>query len=264
MRNSAATLCIPLIWVMLISCGRKSSEEESRTLPDTLKVAVELSTLTLSTSGDTISGFSLELLQHICEEHGLPISYVPFNNIEHALNQANQNNFHVFVSNVPVTKETREKYLVTVPLYTDRQILVQNLQLGGDSLINSPHDMEGRPVWIPARNAINERMENLGNETGVDILAIPVDDITEEQLVILVSLGEIPRAVASESIARSLADRYPHIDINTSVSFNQFRSWFLNHKDSVLCDSLNNWIVDFKATPEYETLSGKYHITSRI
>lgn len=254
-------ILIVALTTLVTSCFHTSGKDEDATaIPDTLKVAVELSSMTLNTAGDTISGFSFEVLQRISGEHNLPLKVTAFNNIEEALAENNRAMFDIFVSNIPITSDLREHYLVTTPLFTDRQVLVQNIETQTDSIITTPAQLDCRPVWVPQRSAIIDRMENLASETGTDIIIIPVDDITEEQLVILVSLGEIPRGVASESTALALIDQYPQLNIDTKLSFNQFRSWILNPADTVLRDSLDSWITDFKDTPEYVTLEKKYKI----
>ena len=59
---------------------------------------------------------------------------------------------------------------------------------------------------------------------------------------ILTALGEIPRAVVNRATAESFRDRYPSLDLSVNISFNQFQSWALAPRDSLLRDSLNLWL----------------------
>lgn len=241
------------------SCVANHSEQVPSTLPDSLHVAVELSNLTLSTSGDTIEGFSFEVLEQICSIKSLPLEYNVFNDIEDLL--YSNNDFNIFISNLPITKQVKDTFLVTRPLFTDRQVLVQNKNTANKHLITSPEQLAGDTVWIPQRFAIMQRLENLQREMGTEFLIIERDDLTEEQLIILIALGEISRGVASEYIALNLLKEYPNLDISTGLSFSQYRSWILNPGDSILCDSLNSWLDEFMKTKQFEELRIKHGIS---
>lgn len=250
------TIALPLI---ITSCGT-NTESDRKTLPDTLKIAVELSSMTLSTTNDTISGFSFEVLQRICNQHNIPYLITPFNNINDILNETPKEDFDIYVSNLPVTAKVKERFLSTQPLYTDKLILVQNTDLRPDSLITAHLQLGGKPVWIIKSDAVTERLNNLSQEIGEDILIVDTNDISEEQLVILVSLGEIPRAAVSSLTALSLLEFYNNLDTSVDLSFNQFKSWLLAERDTALRDTLDLWLESFKATPEFEALSEKYNI----
>lgn len=260
MRTGLSGIFILLTVFLTTACHNTHADESYRGIPDTLNVAVELSALTLSPAGDTISGFSFEVLNALCHRKNLNFKYEVYNNIEDAFNDNEKENFHLFLSNLPITTSLKDDFLITEPLFTDRQVLVQNKETAGDSLITTQQELSGRTIWIPKKSAISERLKNLMDEIGSTIVVVEIDDISEEQLVILISLGEIHRGVVSESVARQLFTVYPHIDIETRLSFPQFKSWFLNPCDSILRDSLNLWLTDFKATNEFQTLAKKYKV----
>lgn len=253
------------IFIIFIICSiaykfTSHSIPQHKQLPDTLHVAIELSSLTLSTNGDSIDGFSYRVMKEICESHNIPFRYKVFNNIEDAFINNQEELFDVYITNIPITTQIKEDYLVTVPLYTDKQLLIQNKQLAGDSLITNHIQLARHDVWIPKRSPILDRMENLSNELGEDISIIEVDTLTEEQLGILVALGDIPRAVISESIARFLSTKYDNLDMGVKLSFPQFRAWFIDNSDSLLLDTINVWINDFKSKPRFAELIEQYEL----
>jgi Fe-S-cluster formation regulator IscX/YfhJ len=76
----------------------------------------------------------------------------------------------------------------------------------------------------------------------------------------MTAIGDIKQAVINESVARSMAKDYPDIDISTEISFSQFHSWIVSGKRPELKDSLNNWILQFKSTPQYRNLTTRYKL----
>ena len=79
-----------------------------------------------------------------------------------------------------------------------------------------------------------------------------------EQLLIMVSYGEIDYAVCDENIAMASLDELPNLDIDTKISFTQFYAWGVNKNSPILLDSLNVWIDRYKETPEFQKLVKKY------
>ena len=251
----AGALC-----AVVSGCGGKESSRQEGQLPDTLRVAAEISPMTLDISGDSLSGYSYELLELICRQHGLPFTIEAFNTLEEAEEASADRHYHVFFTNSPVTVQLKDSFIVTEPLYTDRQVLVQNSSVDKDSLIRTQQDLANRSVWIPRSSPVAERLRNLSEEMGAPIDIIELDSLSEELLVIKIALGEVPRGAVSKMTVEPMTARYPQLDISTDLSFSQFKSWLLNPADSMLLDSLNNWLAQCKNTEAYHKLAKKYNI----
>ncbi|MDE7135294.1 MAG: glutamine ABC transporter substrate-binding protein, partial [Muribaculaceae bacterium] len=52
--------------------------------------------------------------------------------------------------------------------------------------------------------------------------------------------------------------KYPELDASLEISFNQFQSWVVAPRDSILRDSLNSFIQRFQQTEYYNNLINKY------
>ena len=121
------------------------------------------------------------------------------------------------------------------------------LELGHKTL----HIIEGSPGLL--------RIHNLINEIADTIYIRQVKDYGPEQLLAMVSAGDIDYAVCDESIARTAADSIPQIDINTAISFTQFYSWGVSKQSPILLDSLNTWLDSFKKGKEYKKIYKRYY-----
>lgn len=227
---------------------------------DTLNVAVELSPMTLSTAGDTLGGFGYDILMQITKAHGVPVKINAFSSLPEALSKLESGRYDLIVSDMPVTASLKEKYGFTDPVYRDRQVLVQRADSDGVAEIGSQQELGGKEVWAAAGTPIVSRLYTLGQEIGDTINVHEDAGHTEEQLLISVAIGEIPRAAAGQFVAQRMAADYPCLDISVDLSFSQLKCWTANRSDTILIDSLNVWIADFMAGDGYKKLLKKYGI----
>ena len=255
--STALLMCIAILWV---ANGCTAEHNRNGTLPDEINVAIELSPLCLDINGDTLSGFSFEILQAWCMAHGEQFELTPFNSIGDAMESNNNDAIKLFIFDVPATISLRENFILTAPIYTDKTVLVQSTASEPDSLISSAEELGGMSVWITNNSPIRDRLHNLGQEIGDTIYVREVDNYSEEQLILLVAMGKIQRAATSLYTAQGMAQKFSHLDISINVSFNQFRSWMLHPADSVLRDSIDSWLSQFSTTDQYRELIKKYNL----
>ena len=144
-----------------------------------------------------------------------------------------------YVGDLPVTAELRDSLIFLNPVGVDKQVLVQ---LRDSSAVQTQFDLGGRTVHLPASSPYIQRLRNLSHEIGDTIYITEDPEYSSEQLVILTALGEIPLAVVNSETASALKSRYPRLDTSVEISLNQFQSWALSPRDSLLRDSLNLWL----------------------
>lgn len=206
---------------------------------DTLNVAIEISPSSLSLAGDTLSGPYYDLLHQACGHHGLPLKFHPYTRFEDALEWLDQGRCRLIVGDLPVTAELRDRLIFLNPVGVDKQVLVQ---LDDSAAVKNQFDLAGRTVHVAAGSPYVQRLRNLSHEIGDTIYIAQDSDYSSEQLVILTALGEIPMAVVSSQTASALRERYPRLDTSVEISLNQFQSWALAPRDSLLRDSLDLWL----------------------
>lgn len=208
---------------------------------DTLNVAIEISPTGLSLAGDTLSGTYYDLLRDICRRHNQPVKFHPYTRLEDALQWLDEGRCRLIVGDLPVTAEMRDRLIFVNPVGVDKQVLVQLADTTGNT-VRTQIDLAGKTVYVPKESPYIQRLRNLSHEIGDTIYIIENAEYSPEQLVILTALGEIPRAVVNRATAESFRDRYPSLDLSVNISFNQFQSWALAPRDSLLRDSLNLWL----------------------
>lgn len=250
-----------LAMVSLKHCGDRL--QQGQTSPhasggDTLDVAIEYSPSSYYTYADTLGGFNYDLLRYFSARYGRPMKFHPIVTLSKALNALDSGYYDLVIAQFPVTRENKEHYLFTEPLYLDNQVLVQRKRKNGQPAVTSQLDLARDTVVIVKGSPMGERIRSLSHEIGDTIYVKEEPLYGPEQLFIMVATGRIRLAVINESIARGMLAQYPDVDISTAISFSQFQSITLKRGNNGLCDTLNRWIQDVKPSPFYKELNDRY------
>ena len=223
---------------------------------DTLDIAIEYSPVTYYTYDDTLGGYNYDLLRMIADSVGCPMKFHPVVTLEKALSGLDDGRYDVLVAQFPMTARDTSRFTFTDPIYIDQQVLVQRRDR---QTIHSQLDLAGDTVWVVKGSPMIGRIASLSREIG-DTIYVHVDELYgPEQLIMMVSAGEIRYAVVNRSIARAMAARLPNIDRSVAISLSQFQSWMVAKNRQGLCDSLNRWHEQMKLdTAAYLGLQRRY------
>jgi len=223
---------------------------------DTLDIAIEYSPVTYYTYDDTLGGYNFDLLRLISSNVGCPMKFHPVVTLEKALEGLDQGRYDVLVAQFPMTAGDTSRFTFTQPIYIDQQVLVQRR---GSQAIRSQLDLAGDTVWVVKGSPMVGRIASLSREIG-DTIYVHVEELYgPEQLMMMVSSGEIRYAVVNRSIARAMSARLPNLDRSVAISLSQFQSWMVAKGRQSLCDSLNLWHEQAKRdTAAYLGLQRRY------
>ncbi len=211
-------------------------------------------------------GFQYELLQQLANHLSVRLEVRVSKSLNESFALLRTGEADLIAQNLTVTKDRLQMVDFTEPLLQSRQVLVQrkpkdwqkmNAQDLEARMIASPTDLKGVAVYVMRGSAAASRLRNLSEEIGGDINMIEVDE-SPEQLIGLVSEGELPYTVCDEIIARVNSRYYPDLDITVPVSLQQNMAWAVRKGSTTLLDELNNWLTDFKQTRKYKALYTKY------
>ncbi|MDE6345408.1 MAG: transporter substrate-binding domain-containing protein [Muribaculaceae bacterium] len=235
------------------------AEAGSPHVADSLKVAIQISPIGVSTHGDTLGGFYYDMIRQMAAREHLALKIEGFTQVTNALDNLENGKYDIVISDIPITSELRDRYLFTNPIYADRQTLVQLADsVTGLPPIRTQSDLRGDTVYIAAQSPFLSRLRNLSRELGDTIYVFQDRHYGPEQMMLLTAIGQLKNVVVNEQTARNIAKDYPQLDISVTLSFNQFQSWAVAPEKPRLLDSLNVWIARFKSTPQFEKLVDRY------
>ena len=243
--------------VALSLCDRpKVAITDQPSSGDTLDIAIEYSPVTYYSYDDTLGGYNYDLLRMISQRVGCPMKFHPIVTLEKALSGLEDGRYDMVVAQFPMTAGDTARLAFTQPIYIDQQVLVQRR---GRQAIHSQLDLAGDTVWVVKGSPMVQRIASLSREIGDTIYVHVEQQYGPEQLMMMVSAGEIRYAVVNRSIARAMAVHLPNLDRSVPISLSQFQSWLVAKDRHSLCDSLNQWHELVKSdTAAYLGLQRRY------
>ena len=226
-------LCVIAIMAVAQSCsGRSGSSSEQsdslevRALPDTLRVGTLYSPTSYFMFRDTEMGYDYDLVSRLAADKGMVLKLEIAPSLGAVIEMLDSGKIDLIAYEVPVTAQYRGHVLPCGVENITHQVLVQPKK-STDEKITDVTQLVGKEVYVEENSKYHQRLMNLDNELGGGIVIKPIDRDTliAEDLIAMVSDGEIPLTVVDSDIARINKTYYPDIDVSTEISFPQRAAW---------------------------------------
>ena len=244
--NNIYRLIIVSIAIMITSCTnpKASSTNDYQEIikSDTLRVI----TLNTSTSyfiyRDQEMGYHYDMIKNFANEKGLELEIIVAPNNTALYKMLDENIGDIIAYDMPIENEKKDSVLYCGLNQISHQVLIQRAEQS-DTLINDVAELIDKDIYVLKGSKYETRIENLNRELGggIDIKHVDSDSLVVEDLIRMVSKGDIKYTLAENSVARVNQTYFRNIDINLPVSFDQRTSWAVRKDSPVLADSLNAW-----------------------
>ncbi|UII33417.1 transporter substrate-binding domain-containing protein [Fulvivirga ulvae] len=218
-------------------------------------------------------GYEYDLLALFAEKIGVTLEIKSTTNIDKAFEMLNAGDGDVIAYSLTVTKGRKKIVAFTESHYTARQVLVQKKPKGwrkmtreqlDKALIRNQVDLIGKEVYVRKSSSYEERLQNLSQEIGGDIIILEDQDSAEtEELIRRVAQGDIKYTVADETVAFVNAAYYPQIDVRTPISFPQQIAWAVRKNAPELLTEMNDWMKELKKRATFNVIYNKYFKSPR-
>ncbi len=265
-----------LLLIVIISCKHKPVAELPQDyLLEKIKKEGKLVATTNYNSTDYFiykgnpMGFQLELLNAFAKYLGVKLEIIISNDLSTNMMQLTSGRCDLIAHNFTITNERRKIIDFSIPIMQTRQVLVQRIE-GDDSdtieqtpFIRNLLDLGGKEVYVQKSSAHVDRMLHLESEIGDSIHLIISDTSEVEQLIEMVSDGQLDYTVSDEAAALVNKSYYDNIDVSTPLSFQQNLAWAVRKNSNSLLNELNKWLVDFKQTKEFKRIYDTYYRNPR-
>lgn len=239
----------------------------------TLKALVDNSSTSYFIYKGQLMGYEYELLSLLAKEMGVTLEIILTPSIDEAFERLNNGEGDIIAFTLTVTKDRKKRVAFTNSHYTTRQVLVQQkpanwrklkLHEIDASLIRNQVALIGKEIHVRRSSSYADRLHNLSEEIGGDILVIEDEkDVETELMIKKVADGIVKYTVADEDIALVNASYYPNIDIKTPISFPQQIAWAVRKNAPDLLNHINTWQGQLKKTPTYNVIYRKYFKSPR-
>ncbi len=261
------------VYILMASCGCRTdtySEADgadsvaAHRLPDTLRVGTLYSPTSYFIYRETEMGYDYDLVKRFTADKGIELDLVIAHNLAQAVEMLDSGLIDMIAYEVPVTAEYREHVLPCGVESITSQVLVQP-KSGKTERITDVTQLVGREVYVEANSKYFHRLVNLNAEVGGGILirSVERDTLITEDLIKMVSDGEIPLTIVDSDIARINKTYYRDLDITMEVSFPQRAAWGVSPHNSWLADSVNVWSQQESPRKERAELLKRYYEKSK-
>lgn len=259
-------LPLPVLLLWLWSCARQpAADAADYAWPDTLRVATLYSPTSYFIYRDQKMGYDYSLLESLVKEKNLALDLKVATSLEDALTMLDSGWVDLVAYEVPRTSEYRDRAVACGPRSMAAQVLVQPRGSRSQPAIKDVTELVGREVYVEAPSKYLQRINNLNSELGGGIIVHTVDSDTliTEDLINMVSRGEIPLTVVDSDIARINKTYFPNLDISLALSFEQESAWAVAPDRKWLADSIDAWLADSTPRDENATLLKRYFELSK-
>lgn len=209
-------------------------------------------------------GYDYDLVSRLASDKGMVLDLHVAPSLAQVVEMLDSGLIDLIAYEVPVTGEYRNRVVACGLENITHQVLVQPKK--SDSLITDVTQLVGRQVYVEKDSKYHHRMENLNQELGGGIIIKPIDRDTliGEDLIEMVSNGEIPLTVIDSDIAKLNKTYYRDLDITMEVSFPQRSAWGVAPGKEWLADSINAWISSEKPRSARASLLKRYFELSKV
>jgi len=265
-----------MISVALSSCSSSSGKTETRSdsaatvteeihsLPDTLRVGTLYSPTSYFIYRETAMGYDYDLIMRFAEDKGVAIELITAPNLKALVAMLDSGKIDVAAYDIPVTSEYNSRVDYCGPEAVTHQVLVQPLGKNKGRLTDVTQ-LVGKEVYVEADSKYHQRILNLNEELGGGIVIKPVakDTIITEELIAMVSDGEIPLTIVDSDIAQINRTYFSDLDISLEVSFPQRSAWGVRPTEKWLGDSIDYWLKQKNPSEMQASLLKRYFEESK-
>ncbi|MDE6287112.1 MAG: transglycosylase SLT domain-containing protein, partial [Muribaculaceae bacterium] len=259
----AAAAAVLSLGLAAASCGRGADSRAGK-LPDTLHVATLYSPTTYFIYRDEPMGYDYSLVSDFARAKGMVLDLRVARSMGEAVAMLDSGTVDLLACDVPVTSQYRSRVVPCGPEQLTTQVLVQP-RVKGEPAITDVTQLPGKDVYVEAGSKYEQRMRHLNDELGggINIHAIEADSLIGEDLMEMVSKGEIPLTVVSRDIARLNATYYRDLDVSLELSFPQKAAWGVAPRQAWLADSVDAWMATADARRDNADLLKRYFEMSK-
>ncbi len=219
-------------------------------------------------------GYEYELLKRLADYLKVDLKIKVISGVEEGINALNTGAGDVLAFPLTVTTDRKQYLSFTDTHYTTHQVLVQKkpanwrLQppfLTEKKLIRNPVELIGKEIYVMRGSSFQQRLENLSQEIGGEIIVHPDSAAAEtESLIRKVATGEIKYTITDQTIAMVNALYYPNLDINTVMSLSQQIAWGVRKNSPELVKVINLWLGQIKKSAVFQVIFNKYFDSPRF
>jgi membrane-bound lytic murein transglycosylase F len=209
-------------------------------------------------------GYEYDLIKDFAHSQGLKLTIVVAENVTRLIDMLQVGEADVVAYPIPVNNLLKSEVLFCGREELSSQVLVQRVERN-EKRITDVTELIGKDIYVTPGSQYHDRLKNLDVELGggIRIHDIGRDTVTTEDLIEMVSKGDIPYTVSDDKTARLNKTYYWNIDVSLEISFQQRSSWVVRKSSPALAEAIDAWASDKVSEPIYKAAIKRYFELSK-
>lgn len=236
------------------NCGADStvcivSDSVSEAYTDTLRAVTLYGPTSYFIYRGEPMGYDYTLLKEFARDSHKALKLKVAPSLSSAIEMLENGSAQLLAYEVPITSHYRDLVTACGPENFSTQVLVQP-KIKGAPVIKDVTGLVDKEVYVIGDSKYERRLRNLNGELAaqIDIHTIDADSATAEDLIAMVSKGQIPLTVVDSDIAKLNETYFHDLDISTEISTPQRSSWAVAKGNTRLAEDVDHWFAGHERT----------------
>ncbi len=265
-------LILLFVGVTLYTCKKNTNGSSPMAEDfDQIQKKKKLTAITLSSSisyfiykGEPM-GYEYEILKNFADAYNLELDIKIAENTNRLAEMLEAGEGDLVAYDIPVTNQLKQELIYCGNESINEQVLIQRTNKK-DTILKDVTELIGKEIWVVKESKYYHRLVNLNQELGGGIIIkeIERDTVSVEDLIGMVSSGDIKYTVSDMDIAQLNKTYFSNINISLKVSHPQRSSWAVKKTSPALADTLNKWFAENVNTPRYKAIMKRYFEMSKM
>lgn len=270
-KSISLLLCI----ILFACCSGKRHEEKGDDLPASVDLPelIEEGCITAVTLYSSTSyfqykmqpmGYEYDLMNDFARSQGLRLKIKVAENPSRMIDILKSGEADVVAHPIPINNSLKQDVIYCGTGRESSQVLIQRANKG-DKPITDVTQLIGKQVYVKARTKYSERIKNLNEELGggIDIKLVENDSLATEDLIEMVSKGDIPYTISDDNVARLNKTYFWNLNVSFKVSFPQRSFWIVRKGSPKLAKAIDDWSSGKTGKHSFKAITKRYFELSK-
>ncbi|MBL7943875.1 MAG: transporter substrate-binding domain-containing protein [Flavobacteriales bacterium] len=207
-------------------------------------------------------GYDYEMVKAFARHLGVKLKVEVLDDVDEMFEKLNKGEGDLIATHLTATSQRSQYVAFGPPVCATRQVVVQRIPEPGDSTnthIADTNQLAGKEIWVHKYSVFHSRLQEMNGwlPDSIKIHEAP-GEISTDDLLRLVSEGEIDFTITDENLAQLQQADYPNLDMQLAITGNQPIAWAMRKNAVQLQIELALWMLQPPTTKKFASTYRKY------
>lgn len=212
-------------------------------------------------------GMHYDMLKALTKELNVELELIVEDDLEKGLELINSGKADILAADLTYTKPRTEHIDFTLPIGYNKQVIVQRKKGYGKKakkgvFLKRVLDLDGRKIYVQKGTIFVSELKHVEQITGSTFEIIEDSSRTQEELVLMVSSGQIDYTACDARVAMANQSFVGNLDYHLALTIDQKLCWAITPQADSLKYITNDWLKTYTKSTRFAVLNRKYFKTN--